>query len=102
MRPGDCSIETPDAEPDQCCFHTIDKPPLLANQALALAAWSLIEELLPARGVLSLAREAVQPVPKNAIRSIRQALRFIFFTLTMAERTVMGGSITTTSGVVGG
>jgi hypothetical protein len=53
-------------------------------------------------GVLSPAREAVQPAPKNAIRTIKQALRFIFFTLTMAERAVMGGSITTTSGVVGG
>ena len=34
-------IEAPDPEPDQCCFHAIDEPALLANQALALAAWSL-------------------------------------------------------------
>jgi hypothetical protein len=49
-----------------------------------------------------LRESAVQPAPKNAIRSIKQALRFILFTLKMAGRTVMGASIATTSGVVGG
>src|SRR5262249_36072539 len=41
LRMSQLRIDPPDAEPDQCCFHTIDEPALLANQALARAAWSL-------------------------------------------------------------
>jgi hypothetical protein len=28
-------IEAPDPQPDQCCFHTIDEPALLANRLVA-------------------------------------------------------------------
>src|SRR5262249_20732738 len=58
-------IETPDAEPDQCCFHTIDKPALLANQALALAAWSLSVLLPKARNGSRLAMITLAPQPAH-------------------------------------
>src|SRR5215470_9854594 len=58
-------IEAPDPEPDQCCFHTIDEPALLANQALALAAWSLGILLPKARNGSRLAMITLAPQPAH-------------------------------------
>src|SRR5580700_8846645 len=56
-------IEGPDPEPDQCCFHTIDEPALLANQALALAARSLSVLLAEALNRSRLAVITLAPQP---------------------------------------
>ena len=58
-------IEAPDPEPDQCCFHAIDEPALLANQALALAAWSLSILLSEGRNGSRLAMITLAPQPAN-------------------------------------
>jgi hypothetical protein len=58
-------IEAPDPEPDQCCFHTIDEPALLANQALALAAWSLSILLSEGRNGSRLAMITLAPQPAH-------------------------------------
>src|SRR5215467_15516216 len=58
-------IETPDAEPDQCCFHSIDEPALLANQALALTAWSFSILLPEGRNGSRLAVITLAPQPTH-------------------------------------
>jgi hypothetical protein len=58
-------IEAPDPEPDQGCFHAIDESALLANQALALPAWSLSVLLPKARNGSRLAVITLAPQPAH-------------------------------------
>jgi hypothetical protein len=67
-------IEAPDPQPDQCCFHTIDEPALLANQALALAAWSLSILLPQGMTNSNLVGCTTRPSNKGQSPVIREAL----------------------------
>jgi hypothetical protein len=65
LRMSQLRIEAPDPEPDQCRFHAIDQPALLANQALALPAWSLGVLLPKARNGSHLAVITLAPQPAH-------------------------------------
>src|SRR6202040_2473257 len=66
-------IEAADAQPDQRCFHSVDNPSLLSDEALALAVGPLGIFVLGCRdrhhlAVISL---AAQPAEKGALEQLR-------------------------------
>src|SRR4029077_18137222 len=65
-------IEAADAEPDQCCFDSVDDPTLLSDEALALAVWPLAIFVLNCRDCdhLAVIMLAAQPAKKGAFEQL--------------------------------
>ena len=65
-------IEAADAEPGQCCFHSVDDPTLLSDEALALAVGPLGIFLLDRRDRhhLAVITLAAQPAEKGAFEQL--------------------------------